>query len=503
MTTNRRSFIGSSTSALVGGSVLGVSSLPQVARADQKLPPSRVQFRSEIEPLVQLIEDSSRDQVLKRVADRIRSGKSYQEVLTALFLAAIRNVQPRPSVGFKFHSVLVVNSCHLASLAGPDQDRWLPLFWAIDYFKSSQKDEKNRSGWQMPALKNDAQIPMGQQAINAFTDAMDRWDVEKADAASAGLVRSLGANQVFELLARYAARDYRSIGHKAIYLANGWRTLQIIGWQHAEPVIRSLVFALLNHNGEPNPAESDLGPDRSWRNNQRLLADIPATWTRGKIDDSAAQSLIECFREQSPKSAAELATEFLSSGGAAQSVWDGVFVGAGELLMRQPGIIGLHGLTTANAMHYIWQTTKDENVRKQVLLQACAFNPQFRESAKGRGKVAEYNLTRLDDSNDKSEPELPQILDDMTSQKLNAAQGLYGYLNQGGDPIQFIDDARRLLFLKGRDAHDYKFASAVLEDYYHLSPNWRNKFLATSVFNLRGSKHSDSKLVERTRAAIG
>ena len=221
------------------------------------------------------------------------------------------------------------------------------------------------------------------------------------------------------------------------------------------------------------------------------------------MSDSAAQSLIECFREQSPKSAAELATEFLSSGGAAQSVWDGVFVGAGELLMRQPGIIGLHGLTTANAMHYIWQTTKDENVRKRVLLQACAFNPQFRESAKGRGKVAEYNLTRLDDSNDKSEPELPQILDDMTSRKLNAAQGLYGYLNQGGDPIQFIDDARRLLFLKGRDAHDYKFASAVLEDYYHLSPNWRNKFLATSVFNLRGSKHSDSKLVERTRAAIG
>ena len=29
---------------------------------------------------------------------------------------------------------------------------------------------------------------------------------------------------------------------------------------------------------------------------------------------------------------------------------------------------------------------------------------------------------------------------------------------------------RRLIFLKGRDAHDYKFSSAALEDYYHASP---------------------------------
>ena len=33
--------------------------------------------------------------------------------------------------------------------------------------------------------------------------------------------------------------------------------------------------------------------------------------------------------------------------------------------------------------------------------------------------------------------------------------------------------ARRLVFLKGTDAHDYKFSSAVLEDYAHVSPAWR------------------------------
>jgi hypothetical protein len=46
--------------------------------------------------------------------------------------------------------------------------------------------------------------------------------------------------------------------------------------------------------------------------------------------------------------------------------------------------------------------------------------------------------------------------------------------------------ARRLIFLKGDNAHDYKFSAAVLEDYFNVSPAWRAQFLATSVFNLRG-----------------
>jgi hypothetical protein len=59
-----------------------------------------------------------------------------------------------------------------------------------------------------------------------------------------------------------------------------------------------------------------------------------------------------------------------------------------------------------------------------------------------------------------------------------------------------------LVFLKGDNSHDYKFSSAVLEDYYHVSPAWRNRFLAAGVFNLRSSEDRDNALVKRTRAAL-
>jgi hypothetical protein len=59
-----------------------------------------------------------------------------------------------------------------------------------------------------------------------------------------------------------------------------------------------------------------------------------------------------------------------------------------------------------------------------------------------------------------------------------------------------------LVFLKGNDAHDYKFSSAIFEDYYHVSPQWRSKYLASNMFKLLSAHEADNSLVQRTRAAF-
>ena len=125
-------------------------------------------------------------------------------MLAALLLAGVRNVQPRPSVGHKFHAVLVVNSAHLASLASPDTDRWLPIFWALDYFKSSQAQDVREGNWTMGPVDESA-VPPARRARAAFATAMDNWDEAAADAAVAGLARSAGANEIYELFFRYGA----------------------------------------------------------------------------------------------------------------------------------------------------------------------------------------------------------------------------------------------------------------------------------------------------------
>src|SRR4030095_15347361 len=166
----------------------------------------------------------------------------------ALLLAGVRNIQPRP-VGFKFHAVLVVNSAHLASLASPDSDRWLPIFWALDYFKDSQARDAREGDWTMAPVAESAVAP-AHKGRQAFIEAMNNWDEAAADAAVAGLARTADAREVLEVFSRYGARDFRDIGHKAIYVANGWRTLQHIGWRHAQPVFCFLACARVYHYGD-------------------------------------------------------------------------------------------------------------------------------------------------------------------------------------------------------------------------------------------------------------
>src|SRR5207253_5056043 len=143
-----------------------------------------------------LLEETPRDRLLEEVAARIKSGLSYRELLAGLLLAGVRNVQPRPAVGFKFHAVLVINSAHLASLASPDTDRWLPIFWALDRFKAAQAETQRESGWRMHGV-DEAKVPSAAKAREAFARAMDEWDEPAADAAAAGLARSAGRNECF------------------------------------------------------------------------------------------------------------------------------------------------------------------------------------------------------------------------------------------------------------------------------------------------------------------
>ena len=179
---DRRRFLQTATAATALGLGDLPFTLPAVAAADAKLDPKLVHLNPEIEPLVRLIEDAEREHLLEDIGTRIKKGTTYQEVLAALLLAGVRNIQPRPSVGFKFHAVLVVNSAHLASLASPDRERWLPIFWALDNFKSSQAQNQKEGGWRMKPV-DEMKLPPAHKAFGAFTEAMDNWDVEAADAA--------------------------------------------------------------------------------------------------------------------------------------------------------------------------------------------------------------------------------------------------------------------------------------------------------------------------------
>jgi len=478
-----------------------LSQLQPLSAAETKLPAGSVQFHPEIEPLVRLLEDTPRERVLEEVGNKIKSGTSYREILAALFLAGIRNVQPRPSVGFKFHAVLVVNSAHIASLDSPPAQRWLPIFWAIDHFKTAQAQDEREGNWTMSAV-DESKVPSPEQARERFVESMDAWDEPRADAAAAGLTRAAGTNNVFELLFRYGVRDFRSIGHKAIYVANSWRTLAAIGHEHAEPIVRSLAYALQMRDGQKG---DDLPAERPWKRNLELAAKFPANWRDGKADDAATLELLHTIRTQGDQEAAENVASLIQRGVGPQAIWDALFLAAGELLVRQPDIAALHAVTSTNAIRHAYETVADDQTRRMLLLQNAAFIPLFRRAAAMQNKdfqIDKLEPVALAKGADNDQGAFEELFGTISDNRLQAAGKVMAYLQDHANAKPFIDAARVLVFRKGDDAHDYKFSSAVLEDYRRVSPKWRSRYLASSVFKLQGSEQADNQVVERTRAAL-
>lgn len=505
-TPSRRDFV---RSTAMTGAVLGLHCVlpglrPLSAREMGDLT-GAVRFDRSIEPLVRLLEQTGRAELLEVFANKVNAGTTYKEVLTALLLAGIRNIPPRPDVGWKFHAVLVVHSVNLACHESAEEDRWLPVFWALDFFKSQQMYDARESDWSLPAV-DEAAVPKKAQVRAAFAEAMDGWQDDAADAATAGLVRGASPAQVFEQMAYYGMRDFRNIGHKPIFMAGAFRTLETIGWQHAEPVMRSLVYAFLNHHDEPNPAEADLEADAPWWNNVDLVDEIRADAGDGSPDANATLELMEILRVGTWREASEKVVAQRNGGISTGSILDALYCGSAELLIRQPGIVALHSVTATNALMHAWRQARNPRTRNLLLLQNAAFLVQFRESLRDNGGVSDDRIDamRAAPADVAGEEALAEIFQLVGAEKAAAADRLLGFLEPGGGrATEFMDAARRMVFAKSRNGHDYKFTSAVLEDYQRISPRWRDRYLAASAYYLPGTMTRDNRVALRARSLLG
>jgi hypothetical protein len=264
-----------------------------------------------------------------------------------------------------------------------------------------------------------------------------------------------------------------------------------------------LTFALLKQDGT-NPSNADLAPDRPGRKNKGLASQIRADWLDGKGSKEATVDLLAVLRQAKADEAPAKVVEALNGGTSPHAVWDALFLGAGELLLRQPGIVALHAVTSMNALRYAFESSANDETRRWLMLQNAAFVTLFRDALGGRGKVAENPIEKLEPLAPEKigDEAVAEMFADVSKDRLTAARKVLGYAAAKGDPRALMDAGRLLVFFKGNDSHDYKFSSALLENYDDVSPAWRDRFLAVAMMNFKGSGAKDNPLVQRTRAAL-
>jgi hypothetical protein len=198
--------------------------------------------------------------------------------------------------------------------------------------------------------------------------------------------------------------------------------------------------------------------------------------------------------------AAKAAFDLIKSGAHPRALSDGIHLAAAELVMRQPGIVPLHAVTTTNAIQYLAANVGDDRLRKWLLLQNVSFLSHFAEAATGRGKLAEADITTLSGSEGNA-PAVDEIFATMSGNRKAAASSIFRLAQDPAAAHDIVRVARHMIFLKGNDAHDYKFSSAALEDFELVSPKWRPHYLAGCSHLFRAAGDKDNALAARVLAA--
>jgi hypothetical protein len=463
----------------------------------------------DLDSLIELILNTPRDRRVGVVAEELRRGLSYREFLTGLYLAAVRLQNT--------HHVAVVHSANWIAGSLPARDGFLPLVWVMDMI-GEQMASRTRRNLPIIPRTTKAPPPVG-KALEQYHAAMKALDPEAGELAALSLARSIGLRQTMELVWQYACRDGDDLGHKAIRLSNSWRTLDVIGWEHAENPLRYLVAHNVQaENGDPTYQATCRRVDETFPN-------LPFDWCAATASEPATLELYEEIRSARTANAARLACEQLTGGKVkAGSVWDAVHLAAMELSARfdtREVIRGwpVHAVTSTNALHFAFRTVMDGPTRLLILLQAvCWVSEKMTGLSIKKGRLRDLRITKLTpvdvpaDSADavarvfdtmpfKSDTHREKDRLDRDKDDLSCRTAL-AVLKTAEGRRAFQAAASRYVNAKADNAHDYKYTAAAFEDATLITEQWRPAFLAATVSVLHGPASADSAVLREAREIL-
>lgn len=451
---------------------------------------------ADLEATVSWIEETPRAEVFAVAGEKLAAGLSTGELLAALLVAGARSLTVR-DVGLWLHPFFTLWSVERMSLAAPARDRLVPYFFGLDVFKIAQSHVGSPS--ELLSAFDEAAVPTGAAARDAFRAAVDAWDEPGANAAIVGMHRHLSTAEITEEVLLYGCRDLLPIGHHVISVTQVLRTLDVVGWERAETPLRALATGLMEAKAE--------GPTTSAFTMARARASmIREDWTSLPDREEDALAVLAAVRGATSEEAATFVADRIEAGASPRSVLDGLLLAGAELLLRFPsgGAVfpGFHALTNANGFRHVFRAANDPKTRLVAVLQAAAFYPLNRDEAIARAG-GDSSTLRIDAwTTGKAPASVDAVFEALAEDRVAGAGDARAWLEAGGEQGAIVDVVRRSAILKGAEEHDYKLPVAVFEELEHVAPAFRAQILAATAAYVRLPSEPDWERLEEARDAI-
>jgi len=440
-----------------------------------------------MEPLVALMQDTSADQLLPVVVDRVRAGTDLRTIVAAAALANARTFGGQDYDGY--HALMALApSYHMANEL-PESQRLMPVLKVVYRNTNHIHGVGGRSHETLhpiaqPSTSEAAPPP------DAVRDACRRGDLSAAESAFASSMRGRLDSAYNELL--HAVQDHTNV-HRVVLAWRSWALLDLTGREHAQTLLRQSVRYCVDEEKnirKHNPEQPLRALLPKLMDEHRLASRSPGD---RKADDAWVEKLSHTVYAGTQQEAAEAVAMALAEGFAPEVVGEAISLAANQLVLHDPGrsredtaakpkgsvhgaSVGVHASDAANAWRNIARVSDQRNTFASLIVGA------YHTAGQAGGKTAEaYPFAEHREKVRDVEPDalLPEAESAIKAKDQTRACALihrYGELGRPERPV--FDLMLRYAISEDGALHAEKYYRTVTEEFATTRPTFRWRQLA-------------------------
>ncbi|MGH7332546.1 MAG: hypothetical protein ACREKS_07310 [Candidatus Rokuibacteriota bacterium] len=324
----------------------------------------RVAYPDHIEPLVQFVEDTAPEHIVKSTHDKLVAGTSPKTMLLAAALAVVRSSDLPPGHhGGPLHPLAGLHAVRHIAARLPGEQAMLPVIQNVTV--ANKHIHSPAMGPYILAEAEPVSVHDSVEAtLDAFRQAASRGVYNACDHHFLYLLERLSPMQVLEHLLEVAIPKNQLDDHYFLFPVFVWRVLEYFGWEYAKYIGRAPVRYITR----PTPATSLEPVDRLIEQHGLLARDLRSE--TGEDETAAVTALAdEIGRCQQFDEVPRLLAYALARGMSLDGLGEALSVGGSTLFLRsQTGNpMDVHINTGANTRRYL---LRQRELSRQIRLRA-------------------------------------------------------------------------------------------------------------------------------------
>jgi hypothetical protein len=334
--------------------------------------PATLSFGRDLDPLVNLMQDTPPARILPLLVRRLNDGTELRQIVAAAALANARTFGGTDYVGF--HTMMAISPSYHMAQELPAARRALPVLKVL-FRNSSRIHERPNPSVQVLRQVTPGELPAGQVTGEVLRTCVRNRELNDAEVTLVAAARN-SAEDAFNAVL-FPVEDAADV-HRVVMPYRAWDLMGIIGREQAHVLLRQSVRYCINTE-TPNSIQH-FGSVRTLvprlLDQHRLLGRPRGT---RQPDDAWVERMSRTIFEGTPERSADAVAAALAEGMTSDAVGEAITLAANQLVLRDNGrpqnqsapnrpagsvhgdSIGVHGCDSANAWRNMARVSNDRN----------------------------------------------------------------------------------------------------------------------------------------------